>query len=74
MKNKFIMAAAIAVCLAQPAFAAKEPKADQFAKIDTDGNGKISKEEWLAYSAKQFADMCKDGDEEITRSEWNEHR
>lgn len=74
MKIKLTLATAAlaAICLMQPALAAtKESKADLFAKIDTDGNGKISKEEWLAYSTAQFKKMCDDGDNEITKSEWN---
>lgn len=79
MKTKLIFASAVAICfLIQPAFANSTTqatsKADLFAKIDTDGNGKISKAEWLAYSTKQFKEICKDGDNEISRSEWDEYQ
>lgn len=77
MKTKLILATVTAICLIQPAFANSvtgDNKVGTFAKIDTNGDGKISKEEWLAYNTKQFKEICKDGDNEISQNEWDEYQ
>jgi len=44
-------------------------KSDWFAKVDTDGNGTISKAEFLAKHEKKFNKMDANGDGEISKEE-----
>ncbi len=82
MKTKLILATLAVMCLltqpvrAENSVAAPAAKTDasQFDKIDADKNGKISKEEWLAYQTEVFSKICPDGDSDITRAEWNEYQ
>lgn len=44
-----------------------------FTKNDTDGDGAVSKEEFLASAEKKFTAMDKDGDGKITKEEAKTH-
>jgi hypothetical protein len=43
-----------------------------FEKKDADGNGEVSKAEWLAASEARFADADTDGNGSITQQEWQD--
>ena len=43
-------------------------------KMDTDGSGSISKDEFMAYSEKKFDRKDKNGDGEITPDEMRKHK
>lgn len=82
MKTKLVIATIAAICLINLSAYAEDAKVSaekaampsQFDKMDTNKNGKISKDEWIAYNTQQFAEICKDGDAEITRGEWDEYQ
>ena len=64
--------AAAACASAAPAADKKEQKAQEYAKemlklMDTDANGKVSREEFMAYMSKQFdaLDVNKDGELDV---------
>lgn len=63
--------AALTMLAAAPAMAADHDgkHRDMFAKHDTNGDGMISKEEFLATAEKKFADMDTDGDGSISKAE-----
>ena len=79
--KKALMMAALACVMAAPAIAkddmspaekdAKmEKKADMwFSKIDTNGDGMISKEEHMAFGEKMFSETDKDGNGSISMDE-----
>lgn len=59
--------------LAVPAMAGHhksgEGKPARFAKIDTDGDGVISRDEFMARAAKRFAKMDANGDGRLSKNE-----
>lgn len=72
--KKAILMAALATVMAAPAMAAAdakmEKKADMwFSKIDSNGDGMISKEEHDTFSESMFKEADKDGDGSISKDE-----
>ncbi len=47
---------------------------EHFQKMDTNGDGKISKEEWQAFHESKFSELDKDGDGFVTKEEMKEFR
>lgn len=56
----------------------KEHRQDRMGKVDTDKDGKVSKDEFLAAHAAQFDEMDTDGDGYLSPDErkaaWEKHR
>ncbi len=48
----------------------KKKHGKHFDKRDADGDGSISKDEWMAAAEAHFARMDADGDGSISREEW----
>jgi hypothetical protein len=76
MKNSLALAGLLIVGAAiTPAFAHTCQESDKawidrmFKVADTDGNGTISKDEFMAYSEEKFDKMDTTGDGELTRKE-----
>jgi len=74
--KKFLMTTALTLAFAAPAMAnggtatTDAKKADAwFSKIDTDGDGKISKEEHDTFSDNMFTQMDTNGDGFISKDE-----
>lgn len=63
--KKFLMMAAFAALLTAPAFA-NEAK---FKEADTDGNGSLSRAEWVAMAEAKFAKADANGDGQVTMDE-----
>lgn len=84
MKSRLLPAAALAAALlplavggpagAGPAMAGGEAGMDKFARMDTDGNGALSREEFKAaipnIRDEAFAAIDENGDQAIGRDEW----
>lgn len=47
---------------------------EHFKKMDTNGDGKISKEEWTAFHDEKFTKLDKDGDGQISEEDMKEFR
>ena len=60
------VAALCAVALPQPAFADQDPS---FESMDTNGDGKLSREEDAAVAARMFKTMDTNGDRKVTATE-----
>lgn len=73
MSNKWIlmMAATALVMQAGPVFAEGGPKhhGKMFEKHDTNGDGVITKDEFLAHAEERFSQMDADGDGSVTKEE-----
>lgn len=75
MKNMIAALSALAVIAAMPvAASANEQKAEQkanfyFKKIDTDGNGMISKAEHNAFGTSMFSEADANKDNQISKEE-----
>ncbi len=80
MKNKFLFAGLMTVALlsAPVVFAdhhgGGKKGGKMFEKHDTNGDGVISKSEFLAHAEERFAKMDKDGNDEVTKEEAEAHR
>ncbi len=77
MKIKAALLTAAAACfLMLPTLAHAEDSSaseasKKFDKLDTNHDGKISHDEWMAHAEAQFKKICADGDDAISRDEWN---
>lgn len=81
MNRKLILAAAAAFMMASPAWAEEAPpkggmmegkpphRGQVLEKLDTDGDGKISKAEFMVKHEERFARMDKDSDGFISKDE-----
>ena len=79
MKKLLMLSAAVLMFQAAPVLAehhegGEGKKGGIMEKIDTDGNGAISKSEYLAHAEKRFAEKDKDGNGEISKEEAKENR
>lgn len=45
-----------------------------FQEMDTNGDGKVSKEEWAAFHETKFSSLDKDGDGFVSAEELKEHK
>lgn len=52
----------------------KRKHGHHFEKKDANGDGSITKEEWLAASEERFGKMDGDGDGSVTQAEWQSAR
>jgi Ca2+-binding EF-hand superfamily protein len=71
MRTKYLLAAATATLAAAVAMAA--PGGGRFAKLDTDGNGSVTRAEIDARSAERFAKLDGDRDGFVTKAEMTAH-
>ena len=70
MKKILTFSAALLMCAAAPAYADNHgDKAGKLGKYDANGDGVISKAEFLAQAEKRFAQRDIDGNGEISRDE-----
>ena len=79
MKTKWILTAAVAVMMTAPAamagehgkmeFGKGEHHAKMMEKVDTDGDGKVSREEFINSHAARFDKMDTDGDGFLSEEE-----
>lgn len=80
MKKQLLLASALLAVSTLPAMAedkpapGKEPPKGVFAKHDVNGDGVVSKEEFLAHAETKFKEIDKDGDGKITKEESEAHR
>ena len=78
MKKLLMLAALGLVIQTAPVLAGHheggEGKKGMFEKEDTNGDGVVSKAEFLANAEKKFAEKDKDGNGEISQEEAKEHR
>ena len=80
MKHLFLMAAAIlGLSIASNAAIADnhghgDKKGKMMEKVDTDGDGKVSKEEFMAKHEKMFTKMDADGDGYLSKEEMKKAR
>lgn len=71
MRTKYLLAGASAALVAAVAMAA--PGGDRFAKLDTDGNGSVTRAEIDAKTAERFAKLDGDRDGFVTKAEMTAH-
>lgn len=71
MRTKYLLAGATAALVAAVAMAA--PGGDRFAKLDTDGNGSVTRAEIDARTAERFARLDGDRDGFVTKAEMTAH-
>ena len=67
MRTKYLLAGATATLIAAVAMAA--PGGDRFAKLDSDGNGSVTRAEFDAKRADRFASLDGDRDGFVTKAE-----
>lgn len=48
-----------------------EDKGKRFGKKDADGDGTISKAEWMEFSEMRFTELDTDGDGSVSKAEWS---
>ena len=48
-----------------------EDKGKHFDKKDANGDGTITKAEWMEFSEVRFTELDTDGDGSVTKQEWN---
>ncbi|MCB1531173.1 MAG: EF-hand domain-containing protein [Rhodospirillales bacterium] len=79
-KKIILLGAAVLALQALPAFAeggrngGPHPGKDMFAQKDTNGDGVVSKDEFLSGAEKHFQKMDENGDGEITKDEARKSR
>jgi Ca2+-binding EF-hand superfamily protein len=71
MKNLLVLAALALVGFVSPALAEEGSAGNGLEKLDTDGDGKISKQEFMSRPEKRFGKMDADGDGFISQDEMN---
>jgi len=70
MKTLVILSlSAFAIGFAMPAFAEGKGKGGMFEKHDTDGDGVISKSEFLSHAEARFSSMDVNGDGSVSKDE-----
>ncbi len=72
MKKLMMLSAAILVFSSAPAMAESgesDDKAGMFSKHDTDGDGTISKDEFLNHAEERFSKIDSDGDGAVSKEE-----
>ena len=67
--KKFLTLALVTAILAPPAFADGHGGKNKFERKDTNGDGVISKAEFMDYHAKKFGKIDADDNGEITKEE-----
>ncbi|MBI1301249.1 MAG: hypothetical protein GC137_06270 [Alphaproteobacteria bacterium] len=67
--KKFLALTVALGALTLPAFADHHEGGDWFAKLDSDGNGSISKTEFLDHKGQKFDKMDADGNGEVSKEE-----
>jgi hypothetical protein len=69
-RASLLIAAAVAACLAGPGWGQRPASAsNEFAAMDTNGDGKVSRQEHAAGARKMFEVMDADGDGTVTAAE-----
>ena len=77
---RLFLVAALAVSFINPVMAGghleseRSGKGDRFAKIDTNGDGAVSREEFLAVAAERFSKMDADGNGSLSKEEMKSRR
>jgi hypothetical protein len=69
MKRLLVLAALALVGFVSPTLAQEGSAGNQLGKRDTDGDGKISKQEYVSANEKRFGEIDADGDGSISRDE-----
>jgi len=69
MKQRTLALAAAIALLAGAAIAQTQPSQSEFAAMDTNGDGKVSRDEHAAAARKMFATMDANGDGKVTAAE-----
>ncbi len=64
-----VLGLALVISFSLPTEARESRRVKQIKKMDTDADGKISKDEWIAYYSGQFTERDADGDGFLTVEE-----